>query len=418
MDLVLPQIARALFMSAGIAGRLARRRRNLQLLDQLIEEMSPSSRMTRTYLREINQVLASMEIPQGEFIGLMTFLNGDSGTAVIRLVATFTLTSVNKDAEVHAALVRNVEALMRLGLDRPVEEPNQYASAMVEVISAGVRSVHRALRRRAPELAHSIAGQLTATAASRELLLAAGLDSRTNQLELLSKQMPAAIESSIRNYAELIAEDSSELIVQTVGKILRVPIDEMLLVPHVSDRYRDESPSLSSPFETMCEAVMVGPRVVLLGDPGGGKSTATQAIMWELSRDLLEGRTLAVPFRITLRHFARKLQIDPSAGLLGFLLEQIHEDLNATMSRELLRYLLHTGRAVVIFDGLDEILSHDIRFQVIRKIEKFCTAFAPSSFVCTSREVGYDEVPLPERFREIVVRPLSLNPPMGLVLGV
>ncbi len=59
-----------------------------------------------------------------------------------------------------------------------------------------------------------------------------------------------------------------------------------------------------------------------------------------------------------------------------------------------LEYLLTTGRAVVFFDGLDEVLSAGTRSEVRDAVITFAQLFPASSIVVTSRYTGYDLAPL------------------------
>ena len=78
-----------------------------------------------------------------------------------------------------------------------------------------------------------------------------------------------------------------------------------------------------------------------------------------------------------------------------------------------LEYLLLNGRAVVIFDGLDELLETRYRMEISNDIESFSTMYPSVPIVVTSRLVGYDQAPLDEskfevfniaRFDEIQVK--------------
>jgi hypothetical protein len=63
--------------------------------------------------------------------------------------------------------------------------------------------------------------------------------------------------------------------------------------------------------------------------------------------------------------------------------------------------LLITGTALVIFDGLDELLDTGHRAEVTAIVERFCTEYPLAPVLVTSRLVGY-EVP-----------GLRSNPPMS-----
>ena len=56
--------------------------------------------------------------------------------------------------------------------------------------------------------------------------------------------------------------------------------------------------------------------------------------------------------------------------------------------------LLLTGRAVVIFDGLDELLDTSRRADVTTRVERFCAEYPLAPVLVTSRQVGYDQARL------------------------
>ena len=60
----------------------------------------------------------------------------------------------------------------------------------------------------------------------------------------------------------------------------------------------------------------------------------------------------------------------------------------------LVERLLLTGRAVVIFDGLDELLDTSRRRDVSDRVEQFCSAYPLTPVLVTSRVVGYDQARL------------------------
>ena len=59
--------------------------------------------------------------------------------------------------------------------------------------------------------------------------------------------------------------------------------------------------------------------------------------------------------------------------------------------------LLLTGRAVVIFDGLDELLDTARRADVTTRVERFCAEYPLAPVLVTSRVVGYDQARLDDR---------------------
>jgi hypothetical protein len=59
--------------------------------------------------------------------------------------------------------------------------------------------------------------------------------------------------------------------------------------------------------------------------------------------------------------------------------------------------LLLTGRALVIFDGLDELLDTSHRAEVSARIERFCAEYPLARVLVTSRLVGYDQARLDDQ---------------------
>ncbi len=152
-------------------------------------------------------------------------------------------------------------------------------------------------------------------------------------------------------------------------------------------------------------------RAVILGDPGGGKSTLTQMLCNDLStlinleasnpgRKDFDASDLKLPLRIILRSFEAKNTHDPAYNFLDYLVDEatLPLDNDAGLARKVLQHVLSTGEAILIFDGLDEVLELGKRRQIVSLIEQFCEIYAACSVLVTSRLVGYRDAPLTEDF--------------------
>ena len=129
-------------------------------------------------------------------------------------------------------------------------------------------------------------------------------------------------------------------------------------------------------------------RTVLLGDPGGGKTTSANVLADFFASDPAR----KIPFFVTLREYATK--IPPQWSVTGYIEQTLSTLYQCGPPDGLVERLLLTGQAVVIFDGLDELLDTSRRREVSERVEQFCSAFPLTQVLVTSRVVGYDQARL------------------------
>lgn len=149
-------------------------------------------------------------------------------------------------------------------------------------------------------------------------------------------------------------------------------------------------------------------RIVLLGDPGGGKSTIAKKICSEIARSAMNGASI-LPVFVRLRSYVAAKSLDPSMTLFGFI-SGIGKDYCPSVSHAVLdtyvQYWLQTGRCYIVFDGLDEVLTVANRATVSAEIQAFADRYPLSMLLVTSRYVGYDVAPL-QQFSHYGVGPIS-----------
>ena len=129
-------------------------------------------------------------------------------------------------------------------------------------------------------------------------------------------------------------------------------------------------------------------RTVLVGDPGAGKTTATNVLTNYFASDPLR----RIPFLVTLRDYAAMQPIEHS--VTAYIAQTLETLYQCAAPESLVEGLLITGRALVIFDGLDELLDVTRRRDVSERVEQFCSAYPLASVLVTSRVVGYDQARL------------------------
>ena len=163
-------------------------------------------------------------------------------------------------------------------------------------------------------------------------------------------------------------------------------------------------------------------RAIVLGDPGGGKSTLTQLICHGLASQVVlennssnsknfDSQDIRIPLRVVLRSLERRQKINPSYSILDYLTDEIRAylDNDAEISATFLRQLLSIGQAVVLFDGLDEVLEVGKRRNMSLYIEQFANAYACCPILVTSRIVGYSDAPLSDEFQMFTLSRFNID---------
>ena len=135
--------------------------------------------------------------------------------------------------------------------------------------------------------------------------------------------------------------------------------------------------------------------VIVLGDPGAGKTTFLKYLALRLARG--EGSQVGLgdrlPILMPLAAYANALQ-DADIRLDDFIVEYF-SDIGADNSiGPMLAEALRAGRALILLDGLDEVRDLNLRNTVVERVVDFYAFHRRpgNKFVLTSRIIGYRAV--------------------------
>ncbi len=170
------------------------------------------------------------------------------------------------------------------------------------------------------------------------------------------------------------------------------------------------TPPSSAPLHTYVRDV---PLIVVLGDPGTGKSTLIRYILLSFANGEMYERLglseswLPIFFPIAAFAEARSRSGNADIAPLDYL-QAYYTGLSQPDYVPLFRCALERGYGLVLLDGLDEVRMD--RMDIVHCIEAFVREWDEfgNRFIATSRIAGYDNAPLDEvLFTRVMIQPLS-----------
>ncbi len=195
----------------------------------------------------------------------------------------------------------------------------------------------------------------------------------------------------------------------------RVPLEKIYiplsLVPEASPEENDDTPRIEPP-----SLLAPGNKAVILGDPGSGKSTLVSFLSLVGITPALQQRCEGaadnrLPIVITLRRYADEIKTRRNLSIIDYIVESVQADFNiVAASKDFFEAYIESGRAIIFFDGLDELPGAHFKGLMRRRIDSFCTSYPVNTVIVTSRIVGYEaDIRFDTPYRHYRVAKLRLN---------
>ncbi|MEH0846181.1 NACHT domain-containing protein [Micromonospora sp. CPCC 205711] len=315
-----------------------------------------------------------------------------------QVYAARTLEQRGKDSQELLAACREQ---IRLGLKSRFDLSDEALFELVELVFSNVLHATQVAWDQAGGLVlnstvdFAIAGRITAAAVRNTSLL--------EKVERLSHFH--AFETELRSQ---IASLHAEMRLPHAGISRAVPYRQLYVQPHLhpidDDDHLKKERSAPSPKRSvdLADALTPGRRLVILGAPGAGKSTLVSKLAHDLATDSNHHFPHLTPLLLILRDIVDGLTRGGNS-IVDYITDRCRDPYNVDPPEEAIEYLLLNGRAVAVFDGLDELVDTSLRTKAVRLIEGFISRYPLTPIVITSRRVGYDAAPLNDKIAEVAI---------------
>jgi formylglycine-generating enzyme required for sulfatase activity len=242
----------------------------------------------------------------------------------------------------------------------------------------------------------------------------------------------ATVPGDPTRYIKDLRDETSHFDVQGLkfgdNRAYRFPIEEFYIPLTTSSRAATDeagrSELLSGPVPLQ-EVLLAHRKLLVVGDPGSGKSTFLKRVAFDLCKDWRENTPLPIRIEAAVlstyiaQHHTRTGPADAASPdwipeFLGAQCDEKNRGLSADYFRARLKGGLEAGGCHVLIDGLDETPDEPSRERLAKLIHEAAKAFDGCRFVVTSRPEGkipiqgFEEAPIgdlqPEAIRAFLAK--------------
>lgn len=174
---------------------------------------------------------------------------------------------------------------------------------------------------------------------------------------------------------------------------------EPKLQPYDRQLMYDMDGPISFDNEIEIKQLLSDDKVVVLGNPGAGKSILVRYIMCLILQiDDID----YIPFRMELKNYVTYKK-ENHCGIISYLRTNLEVEYGLIISESKLLELFENKKSLVFFDGLDEIFDINDKIQIKNDIENFADSYESSKILVTSRLIGYEDAQFNHKFKEFVL---------------